>query len=140
VVPDDGWAEDRNAYFGRFTPGLLRDAVALLDPDNGLEVKSARGGKHVRYEEVCGVFESLGPEGVLVVYQHLPRQKRPAYRERIAASLRDGMAPCGVIALSPNNQVAFFVLTKDESRSAELERLLPRYGTRVGLRWWERII
>jgi hypothetical protein len=140
VVPDDGWADDRKSYFARFSPELLHNAVTLLDPDNGLEVNTGRGRKYVRYEEVRQVFERLGPDGVLIVYQHLPRQKRLAYRGRIATSLRERVNPSGVIALSPNNQVAFFVLAGDERRSDDLESLLKTYNTRVGLSWCERII
>ena len=74
LVSDAVWPGDREAYFAQFTPDLLRHSVAFLDPDNGLEAKSARGRKHVRYTEVRQVFLNLPGDGLLVVYQHLPRE------------------------------------------------------------------
>ncbi len=103
MVPDDGCADDQKTYLAKFGPGLLSNAVTLLDPDNGLEAKSARGRKYVRYEEVRGVFENLAPNGTLIVYQHLPREQRPAYLARTGTSLRERCATPGVLAVSPNN-------------------------------------
>ncbi len=80
----------REQYFDGIPAELCRSAVILLDPDNGLEVPSARPGKmnkYVKYEEVRDLSIRMGDSSVLSVYQHLPREKRVPYFDRIHREL-----------------------------------------------------
>ena len=141
VVPDSELDDRSRRPTSAGLPQTTGNAVVLLDPDNGLEVKTARGrarAKYVLYEEIGRAFDSLGPDGVLMIYQHL--QPRSAYLEQLAISLKERVAPPSCVVASPDNLVAFFVLAKDESRSTDIQKLLGTYNTRVGLRLCERII
>ncbi len=66
----------RDNYFEQIPPSSLQSAVILVDPDNGLEVKTSRPGnlhKYIRYSEARVLFTRMSRDSVLVLYQHLPQ-------------------------------------------------------------------
>jgi hypothetical protein len=104
----------RDAYFRSIESGLLKDALVFLDPDNGVEPRSGATPFHVRLNELRDLWNRMGRESVLVIYQHLPRKKAdvfwPDVSQRVAAAL-DG----NVIAL-PFGDVGFLFASRRELR------------------------
>jgi hypothetical protein len=73
---------DRAAYFEQIPPESLHDAVVFLDPDNGLEVKSATEKnfcKYVKFDEVKSIFDRMSPDSCFIIYQHLPHSHRQIF-------------------------------------------------------------
>lgn len=125
----------RDEYFAGIPAASLRAAVVFLDPDNGLEVRSMsarHGHKYVRWAEVAALFARMDDDSVLVVYQHLPREKRAPYLTRKSSELQQRLGSAGITWLS-DNQIAFFVATRDPHRATDVRDLLARYSARTGL-------
>ncbi len=105
--------EDREEYFDSIDPEMLKGSVVLIDPDNGLEVKSMRkrnGHKYLRYGELRRIYDGIDDDSLVLVYQHIPRVKREKYFSAIAKRIRDatGAYP---LCLS-DNRIVFFILAK----------------------------
>ncbi|HEY3397927.1 MAG TPA: hypothetical protein VGM19_09755 [Armatimonadota bacterium] len=125
----------RPEYFASIGCDKLQSALVFLDPDNGLEVKSTRRGnlhKFVRYDEVRSLYERMGDDSLLMVYQHIPRIERIRFFSLIAQRLHERVDPLGCACYSPDNQVAFFFITKDQGQKKCVREVLPAYAARVG--------
>lgn len=73
----------RALYFKDLAVSAPTSHLVFLDPDNGFEVASAQDHtKYVRWSEVRNIL-SAGKS--ILVYQHLPREKRETYIPRLLA-------------------------------------------------------
>lgn len=120
--------EDREEYFDSIDPEMLKGSVVLIDPDNGLEVKSMRkrnGHKYLRYGELRRIYDGIDDDSLVLVYQHIPRVKREKYFSAIAQRIREttGAYP---LCLS-DSRIVFFILAKGAlSRTWEIIRRYAR--------------
>jgi hypothetical protein len=83
---------NRDSYFRQIPAVALRSAVILVDPDNGLEVKTSKPWnfhKFIRRSEARDLFDRMGRNSILVLYQHLPRVQREDYLEGLHARIRE---------------------------------------------------
>ena len=106
--------ETRAGYFGEISGQLMSRSVILADPDIGLEVKSIRNRekKYVTYVEVELLFSRMDRNSLLVIFQFIPRVERRKYLIQIGRKLKRTLNCSSVLYVS-DNQVAFFILTKD---------------------------
>jgi hypothetical protein len=121
--------QDRANYFGQIPSENLSKAVVFLDPDNGLEVRSATEGtfhKYVKFEEVKSIYDGMSPDSCLVIYQHLPRIDRKYFLYNLYRDLKEYLK-CPVPTSITDNQVAFLILTKEKKRQEEVGKLLREY-------------
>ena len=100
----------REEYFSSIPSTMLRDSLVFLDPDNGLEVKSFRGVKHLRYDELASIYDR-SRDSVVKVFQFIPRVKRQEYFNTIGKRIMDALGIERVIYIS-DNQIVFFLLPK----------------------------
>jgi hypothetical protein len=121
--------EGREAYFKDIPDDYLKHSVLLLDPDNGLEIKSCRKGnyhKFVKYDEVKLVYDRMDASSILTVYQHLPFLPRPLIIYSLINKLREELKSPIPLAVS-DGQIAFLMVTKNKKRQKELEAILHDY-------------
>lgn len=105
----------RSEYFKDIKEEMLKNAVILLDPDNGLEVSSMRnsnGNKYVKYSEVNELYNRMDSTSVLIVYQHIGRVYRTDFFNLVGERLKKNLSKGQVICIS-DNVVVFFIITKD---------------------------
>jgi uncharacterized protein len=111
---------ERSAYFQRLFTALQACPLLFLDPDNGLETRSARRGQqrspqHVYWDEIEEAFVRRGHS--LLVFQHFPRRSREEYLEEQAQQyMRHLDAP--LVTWFQTTQVAFFLIARPEHRLA----------------------
>jgi hypothetical protein len=120
---------ERKSYFSEIPIELLQSAVVFLDPDKGLEVKSANGrdlDKYVKFEEVKGIYDKMNPDSCLVIYQHLPHVPRKLFLYSLYRDLREYLKSPVPISIT-DNQVAFLMIAKEKNRQEELNTLLHDY-------------
>ena len=125
---------ERTRYFREIPRAHLRQAVILLDPDNGLEVKSSTASsfhKYVKYEEARSVFERMGEASLLLIYQHFPRVDRLTFLGGLHARLQKEPACPPPISVW-DGRIAFIVLATSTARRRKAERQLTKYATSVG--------
>jgi len=118
--------EDRRLqYWTELPREWLEDAVVVVDPDNGMEVRSGRGVKWLRYDELRYLNEGLGERSVLLVFQFIPRVKRSVYVPMIARRIgeRSGV---GEVQWVSDGHVVFYAMG-DEKDS------IKKYGEMYGL-------
>ncbi len=127
--------QTRCEYFHSIPDSSFREALLFLDPDNGLEVSSmnsANGDKYVRYDEAKELFGRMDASSLLVIYQHLPRQNRKLFFQRLERKLTRNLGVEDVICIS-DNTIAFVVLARDTRKQSQLLTLLNSYAYRLGL-------
>jgi hypothetical protein len=127
----------RDAYFDSIPDDDLDDSLVFLDPDNGLQVKSMRRGngeKFLLFAEAAGLLQRMGERSLLVIYQHIPRVKRPVYFAHVAGRLREECG-AGEVHVLTDNEVAFFLLPKPgPAGGGRLEQDLGRFAATAGVR------
>jgi len=120
---------NRKSYFDEIPAEFLQSAIVFLDPDNGLEVKSANGKslhRYVKFEEVKAIYDRMGPDSCLVIYQHLPRIDRKYFLYCLYRDLREYLNSPVPLSIT-DNQVAFLILAKEKKRQEEVRKLLHEY-------------
>jgi hypothetical protein len=120
---------DRAAYFEGIPKESLEDAVVFLDPDNGLEARTAgdiNGHKYVKLEEVELIYNGMGQNSVLVIYQHLPRRHRKLFSYSTFNQLAEKLGCAMPVSIS-DNQIAFIILAKDKKQQAKVREALHEY-------------
>jgi len=119
----------RDTYFRSIPNKDLKEAVILLDPDNGLEVKSAGPKtlhKYVTLEEVEGLYQRMNETSLLVLYQHLPRKHRKAFLYSTAATLQN-ILKCPLPYSVSDGLIAFILIAKTKKRQNGVRDTLSDY-------------
>ena len=133
IVPDDPHERMRNV--DRVVALASPPGLIFLDPDNGMMVKSATRAsrcKYVDYSEVGHIAGAMCDDSLLVVFQFLPRVKRPIFYPAALELLRSRSGVQHVTWVSPDNVVAYFLVAKSESRLSDVRRRLLPYVTLNG--------
>ncbi len=125
----------REEYFRKIPNEFLQSAVIMVDPDNGLEVKSATTSnfhKYIKYSEARDLCQRMDANSVLIIYQHFPFIKRQEFLDQLHARLQEELScPAPVTVFSSN--IALVILTKNAAGRKELHKQASRY-LRRGLR------
>ncbi len=127
--------QSRMQYFLSIPEEDLGDAVILLDPDEGMWSSrvGGEGEKYLRFDEIRHIYETMDPASVLILFEHLPDKGRYESVSRVMQRLKEwvthGRPPLSI----SDRRETFFLLTRDNSRQGELERLVRDYETRYGL-------
>jgi hypothetical protein len=126
--------EARARYFSEIGEWLLSRSAILIDPDIGLEVKSMGGREqsYIAYAEVELLFKRMDRNSVLIVFQFIPRVKRGGYFSHIGRKLKKRPDSSSVLYIS-DNQVAFFLLTKDADVQRQITNTINEYSRTYGL-------
>jgi hypothetical protein len=118
----------RDRYFQNIPREYLHGSLVFVDPDIGLEVKTCTE-KHLRYSEVTELYDHMDEGSILMIYQHWPRarNKHKEYwpQERAKKLKREvrGDLPIWIT----DNEIIFFLLTKNDELRSELERIVSSY-------------
>jgi len=125
----------RREYFSAIDSDLLTRSVILVDPDIGLEVKSMkeRENKYVKYKEVKLLYDRMDKYSMLLVFQFIPRVIRKRYFSKISKWLKQKVVGESPVYYISDNQVVFFILTKDLRLQKFLEDALYSYAHSYGL-------
>jgi hypothetical protein len=115
---------------------LSHHSVVFLDPDNGLEVASARKGKlgaskYIFLDEVSRFWASGHS---VLIYQHYPRVQRVPYVRQQLARLNAVLPRMHAAALLTSH-VAFLACIQDEHRliiEAAFNQIVERWSPHVG--------
>jgi len=114
----------RSAYFKRLEKEFLSDKLIFIDPDKGMEIENS-DEKHILYDEIKYVYNSMTKSSILMIYQHIPREDRHAYFKKRCGELENATGNFPLYA--SDNQIAFFFLTKSKSARKNLENLVKKY-------------
>jgi hypothetical protein len=131
--------EARFQYFQGIPEDSLRKAVILLDPDIGLWVRTSRleGDKYVRYDEARAVFDAMDPRSVLIIFQYIPPTSRVTFFNDTSMKLKEWVTHGRPLYWLSDNQVAFFVMTKDNTTYKDVRETLRDYADWYGLMFGE---
>ncbi|WP_321505427.1 hypothetical protein [uncultured Methanoregula sp.] len=117
--------QDRARYFERIFSHIPKKSLILLDPDIGLE-ENRPTEKHLLFDEVKKITDSMDTRSVLMIYQHFPRVKHDGYVQQRCSQLsrHTGIDPLTIT----DNEILFFILAKNEKLRTEMEEVLERYA------------
>ena len=134
--------EARAHWLQRAIAAVSNCNVVMLDPDNGLEIRScgkihqARAGKYAFYHEVEHFFRD---KDVCVVYQHLHRRAaHPAQMQLRAHELKQklpGVAQVFAIRYTPYTPRAYFLLSSSQAAKQIRNSLQQFIGSSCGRGW-----
>jgi hypothetical protein len=111
IIPDN--KDQRNNYFENLYPIAAKHDLIFLDPDNGIEVKSARKGnkgssKYSYLDEIKTLYEQ-GKS--LLIYQHFIRERIISFIIRLSDKLKE-TTDCSIVFPILTPKVVFFLLPK----------------------------
>jgi len=107
---------ERTRYFDEINEKLLRSALILVDPDTGLEPgNNTADEKYLRYREVKLLYETMDRKSMILIFQFIPRKERLSYFASISKRLRAEIAQSVNVYYVSDNEVVFFILTKEEN-------------------------
>jgi hypothetical protein len=127
--------DDRKSYWSAFLPKLSqKNALVFIDPDTGLEtgkpsyLKSMGRDKYILNDELRRVVAEIDDSSVLMLYQHLPNDKR-GHMEAIEKKLRQvrSNVPCIYACAYREDDLAFICVSKTEALHDEITRVLAGY-------------
>lgn len=126
----------RQQYFAGIESSFLNNAVVLIDPDTGFEVKNMkRRNQYLRFSELRQVFDR-SVNSLVMVYQHIPREKRPQYFARMSDTLKNCLGIDKCICVT-DNEIVFFLVTssndllQDVCHEAEEYSKINKYKTYI---------
>ena len=98
-TPLDERPASRQAWLRGAVERVRACKIVFVDPDNGLEVKSAsryrkKGTKYVYYDELC---DYVSQNQSVVVYQHMPHESPYVYVRRRVKKLREKLKIRGAL-------------------------------------------
>ncbi len=119
----------RDNYFEQIPPSSLQSAVILVDPDNGLEVKTSRPGnlhKYIRYSEARDLLNRMSRDSVLVLYQHLAHVQREAYLADLHNRIQEELG-CPAPVTIADSQIALVMVAKDATGRRRTQKAVSEY-------------
>lgn len=130
----------RHKYWQLFE-SLLKEKSALIfiDPDTGLETgrpsylnKMGRE-KYLLNDELGSVFENVDENSVLMIYQHLPKNKH-IHQDSILKKVAQAVSStsCQNVMAYRENDLAFIFIVKSDVICVSLRMLLEKYHLESG--------
>lgn len=120
--------QDREEHFNDIPKELLESSLILIDPDNGLEVKSkTKMEKYLRYSELKALFEQMDKSSVIMVFQYIPRIKRHNYFETLKQKIEKELNNPFILYVS-DNRVVFFIIAKDNELYKLTKNVIKKYA------------
>jgi len=119
--------EHRENYFKKVFDRFPANSLVFLDPDTGLEVKNPTQ-RHLLFDEVKQIFDRMDHQSVLMIYQHLPRVIRDGYINKRCREL--AILTHSRPATITDNEIVFFILTKNPQHKTRLCAVLGEYADR----------
>jgi len=117
----------RDRYFENIPGEYLHNPLIFIDPDIGLQVKNSTK-KHLLYRQVKALYDRMDEDSILMIYQHFPRA-RYTHKEYLpqgrSIKLKEvtGNLPIWIT----DNEIIFFILTKNDELKSQLARVINRY-------------
>jgi hypothetical protein len=132
---------DRAAWFGRARSAVVGSDLVFLDPDNGLQVRSAPLTSPLasKYATVAEIAALLDDGTGVILYQHGNRAPWPEQRAHVCAQIASGTArPLTIRSLrfGAFGVRAFFCITTSPLLADSVERGLGTLQSRV--EGWDR--
>ena len=121
---------EREQYFDNIHSSILNESVILIDPDNGFEVKSMRSGtghKYIKYKELSTIYARMDSDSLIIVYQHIPREKRERFFARVGEKICNCTNTKNLICLS-DNRIVFFIMAKTDELKDKTREVLNNYN------------
>ena len=118
--------QNRRTYFDkvRMRTEFFSHSLVFVDPDNGLEVKKPKE-KHILYDEVRDLYNSMDKNSVLMIYQHRCRVKLEQHLSKIICKLSK-IAITRPTYIS-DNDIIFFFLAKNSELRDDIETIISNY-------------
>jgi hypothetical protein len=117
--------EERGQYFDTIITRLPKKSLIFLDPDVGLEERQP-SKKHLLFDEVKKIYDTMDTKSVLMIYQHFPREKHEGYVRRRCAELHNLTGSCPISIT--DNEIVFFLMEKNEKLRDTIEDTLALYA------------
>ncbi len=138
---DSTWftEENRDAYWQKFLPFLSKEnSLIFIDPDTGLETgslayqKKIGRDKYLLNEELSRLLESMNDSSVLMIYQHLPRNRH--HHEKNVLKKMEQARTChsgSHLCTYRENDLAFLFIAKKKKLYERLFQALKTYLSQV---------
>lgn len=127
--------ESRDDYWNKFKPlaGIPKGLV-FLDPDTGLETgrlsyrRRMGPDKYILNAELKDVFTDLHSESIIMVYQHLPNDKK-AHKEATRQKLNQAQSVCNgsMVCAYREDDLSFLFIAKSQHLFKTLKDCLSEY-------------
>ncbi len=131
--------KNRLEYFQNIPFKFLKETLILVDPDNGLEVKSkSNPEKYLLYSELKILYKKMDDKSILVVFQFIPRIKRFIYFHTISQKIKTNLGSNSKVLFISDNQIVFFIILKHKTLYTNVRSVLSHYAKIYELIFGER--
>lgn len=137
--------ESRDNYWKRFRPLTeIEKALVFFDPDIGLETgkpsyqKRMGQEKYILNSELKDMFEGLHSESIMMIYQHLPNDKR-VHSEATRKKLYQARTVCNgaMVSAYREDDLSFLFIAKSQHLFKTLKDCLSEYYNKSSDRYKE---
>lgn len=124
--------DSRDEYFASLPDKAIKNAIIMLDPDTGIEIKSTTKNReaYVTYEEISKIYERMGKKSMMLIFQFIPRVKRVPYLVGLCKNLEKAVGIKHGINFISDNSIAFFTITKDADYKKTVDFAIRDYSGR----------
>jgi hypothetical protein len=121
---------EREAYFSKILKSgiYINNRLIFFDPDNGLEIKKSNH-KHVKFSELRMFYDAMGEKSIIAVIQFKPREnwKEKSLPNKLTKFKENFRPDLPYVTCIDSQGMAFFIITKTEERSIEVQISLNKY-------------
>ncbi|ADR36711.1 hypothetical protein Ocepr_1254 [Oceanithermus profundus DSM 14977] len=105
-------SDERERWFARLADGAGGADLVFLDPDVGVESKSASSGNHgsERYVFWHELRQLWDQNNSLLLYQHFPREERYAFTQRLLGEIEERLPEACPLAFSTSHVLFLLAL------------------------------
>jgi len=108
---------ERSQHFTMLLHHASGQELVFFDPDNGLEIPSCPPGrqgsdKYLLWRELAETYQAGHS---VLVYQHFPREARPAFVDRMTRRIAEATGACEVFAFQTSHVVFLLVPQRQEA-------------------------
>jgi len=116
----------RPAYFSQINQSLLNNSLILLDPDNGMEVKSS-DEKHILYTEIEMLYNHMNENSVLMIFQYFPRIEHNKYTIQRKEDIKRCVGKDVNVYSIADDVIVFFLIAKTPAIAENVKNTVTAY-------------
>jgi len=130
LIDEEFKAKKRNDYFRNIEENKLKDALILVDPDTGLEVRTMKRkpDQYLKFDELKCLYNRISNNSILAVFQHQQRGRKfkelfEELREKINKELDKLDPKSKLLAVWSNKAQVMMILVFKDAKLYEHARM-----------------
>lgn len=128
IYQEDGYFKhtERLEYFNQIDQGLLNNSLILVDPDNGMEVKSS-DEKHILFDELKMLYNNMNEISVMMIFQYFPQEEHKGYIIKRIKDITERIITSCEPHLISDNDIIYYLVSKTPIIEESIINIIRKY-------------